>query len=410
MHRCRFVTPLLFPSLLLASLLAFHETRALDLPKLVPNGSVRVEREDGAPLIRYRDSEQFIPASILKMATTLCALDAMGSDFRYETIFFSDRSGALFIKGSGDPSLVSETLEQIAIQISKQLNSVDRIIIDTSFFSDDLRIDGSERSINPYDAKNAAFVGNYSSAQLTHTKQGAVVSAEPQTPLTPLARQAGMKLPKGKTDRVNLSSDWRVGVQYGGELIAVFLKKHGVSGSMKISIGSAPSNAKEIYRHRSPQNLQEISRAMLKYSTNFTANQIFLTLGVHRFGAPATVEKGQRAMTECLIHSAGWRDFHVEEGSGLSRKNRVTATQMTDLLRSFERYKFLLPEQQGFLAKTGSLRGVNSLAGYFYLPDGQQPLRFSILINSDVPHLYKFKVANALRSYLAEINQQEKQP
>jgi D-alanyl-D-alanine carboxypeptidase len=75
---------------------------------------------------------------------------------------------------------------------------------------------------------------------------------------------------------------------------------------------------------------------------------------------------------------------------------------MTTLLQSFERYRFLLPEQQGFLAKTGSLRGVNSLAGYFYVPNEQHPLRFSILINSEVPHLYKFKVANELRNYLMQ--------
>jgi D-alanyl-D-alanine carboxypeptidase/D-alanyl-D-alanine-endopeptidase (penicillin-binding protein 4) len=155
-------------------------------------------------------------------------------------------------------------------------------------------------------------------------------------------------------------------------------------------------------RHRSPQNLEEISQAMLKYSTNFTANQVFLTLGLQRFGAPATVEKGQRAMRECLSAIAGWDDFHVEEGSGLSRRNQVSAKQMTALLKIFERYKFLLPEQQGFLAKTGSLRGVNSLAGYFTVGRDATPVRFVVLINTEVPHLYKFRVANALRDYLEE--------
>jgi D-alanyl-D-alanine carboxypeptidase/D-alanyl-D-alanine-endopeptidase (penicillin-binding protein 4) len=402
MYRATPPPALLFLFLALVTLAPLHGASSLDLPKLVPNGSVRVEREDGSPIIQYRDAEQFVPASVLKIATALCALDNLGRDYYYETLFFSDGAGSLFIRGSGDPSLVSEILEGIAIELAKQMHSLDRIVIDTSLFDDDLRIDGSERSINPYDAKNAAFVGNYSSAQLTHTKQGTVLSAEPQTPLTSLARQAGLKLPRGKTDRVNLSSDWRVGVKYGGELLAAFLEKHGVRGPKQVQIGAVSGRAKEIYRHRSPQNLAEISQTMLKYSTNFTANQIFLTLGIHKFGEPATVEKGQQAMRECLLNSVGWRDFHVEEGSGLSRRNKVTAQQMTTLLRSFERYKFLLPEQQGFLAKTGSLRGVNSLAGYFYVPGEQQPLRFSILINSEVPHLYKFKVANELRSYLMQ--------
>jgi D-alanyl-D-alanine carboxypeptidase/D-alanyl-D-alanine-endopeptidase (penicillin-binding protein 4) len=387
-------------SLLLFSARHTHGQDSLDLPKLVRNGSVRVEREDGAPLVRYRDSTSLVPASVLKVATAFCGLEILGADYRYETLFFSDGDKTLFIKGSGDPSLVSETLESIAIKLSKTMRSIDEIIIDTSFFSDDLRIDGSESSLNPYDAKNAAFVGNFSSALVTHTKQGTVISAEPQTPITPLARQAGLKLGRGRTDRVNLSTDWKKGILYGGELLAAFLRKHGTNGMMRITRGPIPSHAREILRHRSPQNLQEISQAMLKYSTNFSANQIFLTLGAQRFGSPATVEKGQRSMRECLEQQVGWRDFHVEEGSGLSRRNRVTAEQMTTLLRSFERYKFLLPEQQGFLAKTGSLRGVNSLAGYFLLDDGITSVRFSILINSEVPHLYKFTVANELRNYL----------
>lgn len=393
-----------YPLLLCASLLLFSSPARcqpeLDLPTLLKNGSVRVETDDGTPLLRYRDNERFVPASTLKVATSFCALEKLGAEHHFETFFFSDGKDTLFIKGSGDPSLVSETLESVATQLVARITTINHIVIDTSLFSDDIDIDGSERSSNPYDAKNAAFVGNFSSAHLTRTKSGAIVSAEDQTPLTPLARQAGLRLAKGKTERVNLSTDWLVGVQYGGELLAEFLKQNGARGSMRITRGAIPSSARAIYTHRSPQNLEQMLKAMLKYSTNFTANQIFLTLGVTEFGAPATVSKGQRAMRACLEQLVGWEDFHVEEGSGLSRRNKVSTTQMNQLLSKFDRYSWLLPEQEGFIAKTGSLRGVNSLAGYF-TPDGQLGrVRFSILINSEVPHLYKFKVANELRKYL----------
>jgi D-alanyl-D-alanine carboxypeptidase/D-alanyl-D-alanine-endopeptidase (penicillin-binding protein 4) len=143
---------------------------------------------------------------------------------------------------------------------------------------------------------------------------------------------------------------------------------------------------------------------MLKYSTNFTANQIFLVLGASKFGAPATVSKGQEAMRNCLSKRVGWNDFHVEEGSGLSRRTRVTAAQMTQLLRRFDRYSFLLPDKEGLLAKTGTLRGVNTLAGYFDLGGSTGQARFCILINSDVPPTYKFRVANEIRNYLKERN------
>ncbi len=376
----------------------------LDLARLLKNGSVRVEREDGTPLIQYRDSEHFVPASVLKVATTYCALEELGADYHFKTLFFADGKNSLFVRGSGDPSLVSETLESIARILVEKMPRIDRIVIDTSFFEDALSIDGSERSLNPYDAKNAAFVGNFSSAYLTRKKNGVVVSAESQTPLTPLAKKAGERLSRGKTERVNLSSDWQTGVQYGGELLAAFLERYGAKGAMRISRGRVPPSARLMYEHLSPEPLSEITRSMLKYSTNFTANQLFLTLGASQFGAPASVSKGQQAMRACLEKRVMWRDFHIEEGSGLSRKNRVTAQQMTELLKRFERYSWLLPEQNGFIAKTGSLRGVNSLAGYFVPSDSRGRLRFSILINSEVPHMYKFQVAEELRNYLKKDN------
>jgi D-alanyl-D-alanine carboxypeptidase/D-alanyl-D-alanine-endopeptidase (penicillin-binding protein 4) len=379
--------------------LARSET-ALDLPGLVKNGSIRVERSDGTPLLNYNDEALYVPASILKVATSFCAIEELGANFRFETLFSTDTSNTLYITGSGDPSLISETLEAIAIALAKKLPRIDRIVIDTSLFADNLLIDGSESSLNPYDAKNAAFVGNYSSAALSHTKRGEILSAEPQTPLTPIARQAGQRLPRGRTDRVNLSSDWRTGVRYGGELLAAFLRQHGVKGALDISLGLAPKNLKIIHKHSSPLTLKEISREMLKYSTNFTANQLFLVLGAQAFGAPATVEKGQKVMNKCLAERIGWRGFHIEEGSGLSRKNKVSTSQMTELLKAFERYSSLLPEKDGFLAKTGSLRGVNSLAGYFNLGLATGDARFCIIINSEVPHLYKFHVASEIRRYL----------
>jgi len=378
-----------------------RDAHALDLKALLKNGGTRVEREDGTPLIQYRDGEHFVPASTLKVATTFCALEALGKDFRFTTTFYRGSGTTLYVKGSGDPSLVSEELNSIAQKLAVLMPRIQSIVIDPSLFSPDIDIDGSSASLNPYDSKVAAFVGNFSSAALTRRKDGTIVSAEPQTPLTPLSRQTGLKLRRGSSERINLGHSWQVGTQYGGELLAEFLKRAGASGALTVEIGAIPSTANKIYEHHSSKDLSEISQGLLKYSTNFTANQIFLTLGIKRYGAPATVEKGQLAMTECLKNKVGWRDFHIEEGSGLSRRNRVTPIQMTKLLESFEPYRALLNVEDNFTAKTGSLRGVNTLAGYFELSPSEQ-VRFAILVNSDVEHSHKYKVARALRDYLLQ--------
>ena len=373
---------------------------ALDLPGLVKDGGIRVEDRSGRAIIRYRDTEPFIPASTLKIATALCALEALGEDFRFSTRFLtsnpSNNSHAVYIQASGDPGMISEELAIIAQRLSDGVSRVDQIVVDTSLFSPDLVIDGVSASTNPYDARNAAFVGNFSSALVTRLKSGKVISAEPHTPLTPLAEAAGARLPPGVTERVNLGRDWKLGPLYGGELLASFLKKNGVPGKMAVSLGQVPRDAKEIYTHTSSQPLRETVRGLLQFSTNFTANQLFLLLGARQFGAPATLEKGQKAISGCLGNEAGWKGIHIEEGSGLSRKSKVSAQDMTRLLARFERYSELLKMQDGFLAKTGTLTGVNTLAGYFTTKRYGE-VRFAVLVNSKVPNNYKYTVAQALR-------------
>lgn len=388
---------LLLASLLLPLSAALAEP--INFPALLKNGSLRVESATGEVLLSYRDEEDFVPASILKVATAFCAIQDLGLDYRYTTDFLLGENNTLYVRGSGDPTTVSEELAQVAEQVARSTKHVSGIVVDTSLFADNLEIDGASPSRNPYDAKNAAFVGNFSSAAVTRRRDGSVVSAEPQTPITPLSRRAGMQLKRGSTERVKIGDSWRDGALYGGELLAEFLARAGVSGSKTVKLGRTPSGAKVVVAHTSLQPLESVLRGMLEHSNNFTANQLFLTLGIKKFGSPATLEKAQRAMTECLTTRVGWKGFHVEEGSGLSRRNKVSAHLMTTLLKSFEPYRDLLPIKEGFLAKTGSLNGVNSLAGYLDLKGGS-PARFAIIINSNVPHLYKFTVARTVQGYL----------
>ncbi len=376
------------------------DSPSLKLASLIKNGGVRVEDLTGRSLLSYRETENFIPASTLKVATALCAIDGLGENFRFKTDIGISPDGDLYIKGSGDPSLVSEELTLLAKKIAEHTSHVSDIRIDTSLFEDDIVIDGASNSTNPYDARNAAFVGNYSSADLQRLSSGEIRSAEPQTPLTPISFHLGKRLKAGSRERINLGSDWRLGAKYGGELLAEFLKAEGVTVTGRVLLAPWDPRLKPTFVYSSSQSLANIVRGMLTYSNNFTANQLFLTLGMETYGAPATVEKGQMAMSDCLRKKAEWSDFKIEEGSGLSRKNRVSPRMMTKLLQAFEPYRKLLKVEQGFTAKTGTLTGVNSLAGYFSLPHIGD-VRFVILINSEVPPMYKFTVASTIRDYLS---------
>ena len=269
----------------------------MNFPALLKNGSLRVESATGEVLLSYRDEDDFVPASILKVATAFCAIQDLGLGYRYTTDFLLGENNTLYVRGSGDPTTVSEELAQVAEQVARSTKHVSGIVVDTSLFADNLEIDGASPSRNPYDAKNAAFVGNFSSAAVTRRRDGSVVSAEPQTPITPLSRRAGMQLKRGSTERVKIGDSWRDGALYGGELLAEFLARAGVSGSKTVKLGRTPSGAKVVVAHTSSQPLESVLRGMLEHSNNFTANQLFLTLGIKKFGSPATLEKAQRAMT-----------------------------------------------------------------------------------------------------------------
>lgn len=363
------------------------------------NGGAYVESDKGGVLLDHRSTEHFIPASTMKLATAACTINELGIDYRFPTDFSITAENKLVVRGYGDPFLVSEELDLIAKALtSKGLKKISGLILDASFFETHT-VDGQSRSSNPYDAINGALVANFNT--VFFRKNGKTIeSAEPQTPMTPIARELSRKYGNGK-HRVNLGKDPQKSARYFGELLIAFLRQNGAiievnKGELPIKLDKSPSHAKLIYRHRSSKTLSEVIKGLLKYSTNFMANQLFLAIGAKQHGAPASNDKGQRALSKCLQEHVGWSDFTVLEGAGLSRKNSITPRQLMTLLKLFEPYRKLLPiEKNRFQAKTGTLTGVNTYAGYFDHEDGRL-IRFVIMVNSAVPYDYKFRLAQQL--------------
>ena len=207
---------------------------------------------------------------------------------------------------------------------------------------------------------------------------GLISSAEEQTPLTPLALQLGKKLSVG-SHRVSLPPG--LGIHYAGELIQAFFGQRGFTFEIqKIAIRSVSSEDRIIYTHVNEITLSEIIAGMMRYSNNFTANQLLLSIGLKRYGAPSNLRKGSLAIQEYLKRELKIfvDQFVVVEGSGISRKNRLTPEAVLHLLRAFKDKKNLFHRERGILFKTGTLRGVYTKAGY--LP-GNEPLYFVILLN-----------------------------
>jgi len=137
---------------------------------------------------------------------------------------------------------------------------------------------------------------------------------------------------------------------------------------------------------------------MLEYSNNFIANQLFLMLGAEQLGAPANLQKSQQAMASFIAKQFAWQNYVIEDGSGLSRCNQLNANQLIDVLKLFRPYQSLLPQQNSsILAKSGTLKGVSTYAGYVFRNDEWQS--FALLINQSVPYRFREQIAEDLLQY-----------
>jgi D-alanyl-D-alanine carboxypeptidase/D-alanyl-D-alanine-endopeptidase (penicillin-binding protein 4) len=381
---------LLLPTVALAEITETKEKVA----SLAPSAIVLVVDHDGNELIAQNVDQPFVPASVTKLVTSWLAMQVLGGDYRFETRFYLDDKRVLYVRGGGDPFLISEELTPLAAGLVAAVGKkpINGIVVDASYYPENLRIPGIEQTNNSYNALNTALAVNFNTISAVR-KGNRVTPAEKQTPLTPLAiSEYKARGPKGN-GRISLSEDPAVSLQYAGELIAAFIKQAGGSVKGKVSIGTVPAALKPVYVHRQSRTLAQIIAEMLKASNNYTANQIFLEIGAHRLGAPVDLEKSLKVANEMLAAQGLASDIHIVEGSGISRDNHFTARGLAKVLALFEPNADLLHGHDGGLNKTGSMDGVRTLAGYADTANHGR-VRFVIALTSNDE--LRFKLLHAI--------------
>lgn len=342
--------------------------------------AIIVSDHQGKILLSHNADQQRIPASTLKILTSLTALNYLGADFRYFTDFYRDDHGNLIIKGHGDPLLISEVLKAIAGRLKQDLTGIRDIVLDDSYFAQPLTIPGVSSSSEPYDAPNGALCVNFNTVFFTKV-EGRYVSAESQTPLVPFAldRVNASGLDEGRIVLSNVGDECTL---YAGHLFKHFLIEQGIDMSGRIRLGQVNKNRDTlIYRHISPYSLEDIISKLLEHSNNFTTNQMLITTGLKVFGPPGTLTKGVRTVQQYAQQQLHLENIHITEGSGISRRNRITAGDMNKVLNAFYPYRYLMRQQGREYYKTGTLRGISTRAGYIESTD-ETFYRYTIFINS----------------------------
>lgn len=401
-------------------------------------------------LYDLRGGEIFIPASNVKVLATAAAFYFLKSNFKFKTdVYYTGPlaagrlSGDLYLKGFGDPSLVSEELWTLVRALKRQgLREVGGdLVVDDTYFDSERFVPGTNggHGLRPYQAPHGAASLNFNTLGL-YVEPSPVVGkppravADPDSPYIQMVNNAKTAGARGKSSlRVRRTSHtagdliilegflpagsgprliW-VNVTepalYLGHTFRAFLKSEGISVRGPVRRAKTPPHARALAHHLS-KPLSIILSDMNKWSNNFIAEQVLKTLGAEVLGAPGTRQKGINVIQRYMRRLGHAPDAYViADGAGLSRENRLSPAQIVSVLVDMHDDFRFRPEFVSSLAvmgvdgsvrkrldgtsaewkiraKTGTLDGADALSGYAVAADGDV-IAFSILMNAGgCPH------------------------
>jgi D-alanyl-D-alanine carboxypeptidase/D-alanyl-D-alanine-endopeptidase (penicillin-binding protein 4) len=413
------------------------------------NSAIAVVPLDGGALqIAHRDELALSPASTMKLLTTFAALAELGPSYRWHTQVYASQApvhghidGDLILRGGGDPSLVIERLWLLVHRIrALGIQDIGRdLVIDRSRYAASVdaapTLDGND--LRPYNVAPDAMLINYKAVSLDFVPDKAAhVARIVATPLLEGVRiPAQVPLSDGSCGdwKEKLRADFTAGnvASFRGHFPTSCGEKtwhvsiltpdrfafdafrnlwHAAGGTLKGGVreGRVDPGAVLLTDFESPE-LSEVIRDINKNSNNVMARQLFLTFGAEygdpfhealqsmpAAGAaatpPATADRSVEAMHDWLGRQGlAMPELVLENGSGLSRRERISASSLARLLvhawKSSEMPNFLasLPEAgvdgtmkdrtgaaRSAYIKTGYLSGVRAIAGYVFSASGHR--------------------------------------
>ncbi len=401
----------------------------------IPLGSIGVEvREVNArtPLISVNAKQSMSPASTMKLLTTYAGLELLGPSYSWKTEAYLDGKleqdvlhGDLILKGYGDPKL---TLEQLWLWLnelrSRGLREIrGDLVLDRSVFQlaphDPAEFDNEP--MRPYNTGPDALLLNFNSVRLRFIPEGEKIK------IISMPELAGIRLDNRVTAATvqGNCSDWNdaLSMQLQGDILrvqgvfpaqcgererhvrllshpsylyAVFRALWQEMGGLlqgTLREGTVPSSAILFATHHSAP-LAELIRDINKFSNNVMARQLFLSLG-GTVETPASFTHSERTIRNWLTQKKLYfPELILENGAGLSRRERISPRSLALLLRSAQRSPFstefeaslpivgvdgtfkkrLTDSEAANHAhlKTGSLEGVQAIAGYVQSRSGKQ--------------------------------------
>jgi D-alanyl-D-alanine carboxypeptidase/D-alanyl-D-alanine-endopeptidase (penicillin-binding protein 4) len=413
---------------------------ALRAASIPPSSSavVVVPLSPGGLTIQANESQPMNPASTMKLLTTYAALHLLGPAYTWRTEAFATGAlrrdvleGDLIVRGSGDPKLVIENLWLMIQRIrSYGIREIrGDVVLDRSAFEraahDPGDFDGER--FRPYNAGPDALLLNFKAISFGFVPDPEAGSAR----VVALPQLAGLKVPATVRASDGPCGDWRAKLQadftdpmapvfrgsyptscgerlwhlsvldhgrYFSAAFAGLWRNTGGNWNGRLREGPVPSDARRLALHESAP-LAEVIRDVNKFSNNVMARQIYLTIGAEGSRQPASAARAEAAIRSWLdARGLSMPELVLENGSGLSRNERLSADSLARLLR----HAFASPLMPELIAslplvgadgtmrkrngaagnahiKTGLLADVRAIAGYVHAASGRRYVVVAII-------------------------------
>ena len=373
------------------------------------------------------------PASTQKIITSITAFELLGKDYRYKTEFgIEERNGIsnLWIMPSGDPSFGSWRWESTkeknvvsrimkAMKVTK-LNSVETIYVEAKGWNAEQIPDGwIWQDIGNYYGAGAEVLNWRENQYDIILKSGnrigdmvTIVATKPDLYSLPIVSEA-TSAAKGSGDNTYIYIPvYRTNTTIRGT-IPINENQFEVSGAMinpanqfietlKDSLKekfNQKSHLSSVYTYEPLKNrpkiihtefspsLDSIIYWLNKKSINLYAEALIKTFAYQKQGFGST-DSGV-AIVKSFWKQKGLDEdeLNISDGSGLSPQNRVTTHAQVDILKYartrdwFPYFYNSLPEYNGMIMKSGTIKDVKGFCGYHKAKDGTEYI-FSFLVNN----------------------------
>ena len=416
----------------------------------------RVSHGNSTTVFEKNASRSMITASNLKVVTSAAAVEGLGADFRFKTKMLARKNEAggydVVVVGDGDPSfgdvdLLSEVdgwgsrtvFKTWADALAKAgVKNVDTLHLDASVFDEDVRHPNwpDNQRHRWYEAQVGGLNLNINCLDIHLTRDGSIIRPrlDPPTAYVDLEDtcRAGNKnaVIIGRrlgTNEIVLSGQTNAKQQavrvtidgptmYFGTVLAETLREAGIGVSQVQSTPGAGKSLGGLHLlavHETP--IAPVLGRTNKDSINLYAEALLKRLAHQATGQPGSWKAGNDVV-KTYVRSLGGddREVNLDDGSGMSRDNRVSARVITAILADqfegdhFEVYRNSLSEAgvDGTLkkrfagndrldlrgrvfGKTGFINYVSTMSGYLQARDGTW-YAFAVLVN-DCPNNFIWK-------------------